>query len=524
MTTLVEFSPALVTELGRILQSYDCVTKFGDELVERNYIISTELRLLCQKHKKADLASAIIRVLMDRPTSYPQRHVYAESLVRFTEGNVSVAAADEMRAKIWKTELSNLSSLPWGVTISWLAQELLLDDVSRIQLFFQKIDGNFLCHQYNRGFMIETFQADPFNLSYETSARIFSIVEQALKHCKMIPLFPRLRDVTGVVEREHMALVIANCKQSNVDCFSVCVSVFRNKINWSFPPKHLPLKTEENNLTKFDQARLAFSMLMSDAPQTTMAQLRTLLQESGLHDLSKNSIFSDSPKNDIQGFPENIIEMHNALAVSAVSAPLLQTMDQRNAIQKMHAAHLLRQTGDADLEDLVSQLWSALRKDEAWYKYATVMGATASDEAKTFIKEARAGGRPERAVISQISLKTGYTALSFLADLKKLGIAPLNNCVEAIESYLACKESATLSKTTEASSNEDVLRQWIIGHRLCNTDSQVEIDSYIQGLKKFGAHTLEDLEIMDKNDFVDCGFPGLSAKKAEKASKTIPKK
>lgn len=408
--------------------------------------------------------------------------------------------------------MNNFTSLSNGTIIVWLTQQLSLHEDTRLKLVYQKVDGAFLSQEFARGTLLDTLRAAPFSIPYGTASNIVSLTSQAMTGKVVVQLGPRLIDA-DLLSKSEMAATIAAQGSESVLRIGYSVVDYLAECGCKAQSAEVLARLKERQLSNQDKAQMMLNMLCSAVPRTSMLQLRRIFQVVGENSLAEESIFSDSPPSP-QGSP-----MHHYS--SATSAPLLQTMEQRNAVQTMTAVHLLQQTQDADLEDLVNQLWSALRRDEAWHKYAHTMGATASDEAKAFIKNARATGRPERAVVMQIAQKPGYTALSMLVDFKKLGFKSVNGCVEAIESHLACKESAVAAKTDEASKSEDVLRQWIISQRLCANET--DIDARVEGLKRFGAHTLEDLEIMDKEDFTECGFPGLAAKKAEKAPKKIGK-
>lgn len=409
-------------------------------------------------------------------------------------------------------------SLSRGTIICWLTQQLSLHENTRLKLVYQDVDGAFLYNEFARGTLSDTLRAPPFSFPFTTAAHITSLVEKAIDGTVTVELGSRLIDLS-TDQRARIVHLLSNAGNDIVIGMGYIVGDYLKAANCVKESAELIARIREHSTTPADKAMLVINMITAAVPRTTMLQFKQFLIEVGRPDLAQNPIFSESPQKNPsfeQGSPMRPTQF-SATPVS--SAPLLQTMEQRNAVQNMTAAQLLQQTADADLEDLVNQLWSALRRDEAWHKYAATMGATASDEAKEFIKAARVGGRPERAVVAQISQKPGYTALTMLADLKKLGLKSLTECVESIENHLACRESAATAKTVEADKNEDVLRQWIVNHRLCA--STADVDTCVEGLKRFGAHTLEDLEIMDKEDFIACKFPGLAAKKAQKAPKTL---
>lgn len=200
---------------------------------------------------------------------------------------------------------------------------------------------------------------------------------------------------------------------------------------------------------------------------------------------------------------------------SAMNNPFVESMAIQNQTKSMLASALLSQRADVALRKHVQRLMLALGDNDAWLKFAKAKGATSGAEAEKRISEAQATGEPETIVIPAIAQAPNYLALTFLAELKTMaGTKHVVDAVECIEQYLACVESAAQNKGNKVAEVNGSIRQWIVQFELCDTTSQSEIQARVDALKNYEVTSLEDLKILDTEDFEKCGFRGVKAKKA----------
>lgn len=194
--------------------------------------------------------------------------------------------------------------------------------------------------------------------------------------------------------------------------------------------------------------------------------------------------------------------------------PFVESMEMQSQTKSMLASVLLSQTKDVLLKKHVTRCMLALGENDAWLKFAKAKGATSGAEAEKRISEAQATGEPESIVIPAIARAPNYLATAFLSDLKGINMKHVTEAVEKIEEHLACVESTAQDRGEKVARVNSSIRQWIIQNNLCDTSSQADIQARVDSLKEFEVTCLEDLKILDKDDFEKCGFRGVKAKKA----------
>jgi hypothetical protein len=200
--------------------------------------------------------------------------------------------------------------------------------------------------------------------------------------------------------------------------------------------------------------------------------------------------------------------------------PFVKSMEIQYQTKSMHASTLLSQREDVPLKKHVIRLMLALGENDAWLKFAEAKGATSGADAEKRISDAQATGEPESIVIPLIAQASGYLALTFLSDLKTMiNSNHVTHVVDQIEEHLAMVESATQNKGDKVAQVNSSIRQWIIKNELCDITSQSDIQDRVDALKEFEVSSLDDLKILDKEDFEKCGFKGIKAKKAYNASR-----
>jgi hypothetical protein len=200
--------------------------------------------------------------------------------------------------------------------------------------------------------------------------------------------------------------------------------------------------------------------------------------------------------------------------------PFVASMSIQSQNKTMLASTLLSQRDDVMLKKYVARLMLVLGDNDAWLRFAKAKGATSGAEAEKRISEAQLTGEPETIVVPAIAQAPGYLALTFLSELKTMaGTTHVVDAVETIEQHLACMESAAQNKGNKVAEVNGSIRQWIIQFELCDITSQSEIQARVDALKSYEVTSLDDLKILDTEDFEKCGFRGVKAKKAVIAAK-----
>lgn len=204
--------------------------------------------------------------------------------------------------------------------------------------------------------------------------------------------------------------------------------------------------------------------------------------------------------------------------------PFVESMEIQYQTKSMLASTLLSQRDDVPLKKLVARLMLTLGENDAWLKFAKAKGATSGAAAEKRISDAQATGEPESIVIPMIVQAPGYLALTFLSELKSMVNARhVSEVVEKIEEHLVCVESSTQERGNKVAQVNSSIRQWIIKNELCDTTSQAEIQARVDSLKDYEVTSLDDLKILDIEDFQKCGFRGVKAKKAYAAAQNEKK-
>jgi hypothetical protein len=200
--------------------------------------------------------------------------------------------------------------------------------------------------------------------------------------------------------------------------------------------------------------------------------------------------------------------------------PFVESMNIQYQAKSMLASSLLSQREDVQLKKHVTRLMLALGENDSWLKFAKAKGATSGAAAEKRISDAQSTGEPESIVIPLIAQAPGYLALTFLSELKTMIHSNnVSSVVETIEEHLMCVESAIQDKGDKIAQVNSSIRQWIIKHELCDITSQVDIQARVDALKDYEVTSLDDLKLLDKEDFEKCGFRGVKAKKAYNESK-----
>jgi len=392
-----------------------------------------------------------------------------------------------------------LKFLPPSDTIKYLNRDLNLSPDVIARLEGTNVDGNFLRELYSKGIFKETLNSPPFSIPYGPVSHIYYWVLESIREAKTYQITPTT--YLDIISRDYVYASIAQ----RLEEIQLELDYILRKLNgtntqsWFYNVKsHM----------KFGP-KVATRMLFTEAIEQNcytelVCAIAKVLPQTGEKLLSVKKL--DPTKVETEGLIQKNMNSNRN--------PFVESMEMQSQTKSMLASTLLSQTKDVVLKKHVTRCMLALGENDAWLKFAKVKGATSGSEAEKRISEAQATGEPESIVIPAIARAPNYLATTFLSDLKGINMKHVTENVEKIEEHLACVESAVQDRGNKVAQVNSSIRQWIIQNNLCDTSSQTEIQARVDSLKDFEVTSLEDLKILDKEDFEKCGFRGVNAKKA----------
>lgn len=193
------------------------------------------------------------------------------------------------------------------------------------------------------------------------------------------------------------------------------------------------------------------------------------------------------------------------------SSSLASIAESRKKYDKLSASNLLKETDDADLEDLVMVLMVELNKNEAWFKFAQKKGVTTNPKGAEIIRQARLEKRPAQRVVRDLANVEGYLAMTFLEELKSLEIPDVTISVNKIKEHIAKQLHEASVKDEEEATVHGEVYDWLVGNKLVSPERAQ------QCLRLFldkGVTELDDIKYLEASNFEACGLDMAKAQKA----------